>query len=214
MKTWLPLLLLTVSTSTYAADDFRIQKLERAMQSHDKVKPPGWDNLVSRVKAISGDVARLQFVHALFNQIPYLDGTNGQYMTPMEAIKRGGVVCKDYAMGKYLLLKEAGVDPKKMAVVVHDSIGDSGGAHVVLEMTDQGQTYVSNQWLRKAQEQFQKTIGVNKVTLMKEVKQHGFNTLLQHVETADTIDPVVPLKYYPYKSKKTFQKFNQYGNIT
>lgn len=197
----LALLLLLIGTAHAA--DFRTEKLLRAVTVHEKAKPAGWDSVVSHIRALPSDFERFSYVHALVNQLPYIDGTNGSYYAPIEALKRGGVVCKDYAVMKYLLLRDAGVNVSKMAILVHDSIGDSGGAHVVFEFQDSGHKWISNQWMKTQQERFRALLGVQKRLI------HDINTLLKSVDVAKTIDTPAPFAKYQYRNKKILQIFNE-----
>lgn len=202
---WLALFLVMIGTAQAA--DFRTEKLQRAVNVHQAAKPTGWDSIVTHVRALPSDLERFNYVHSLVNQLPYIDGTNGSYYAPIEALKRGGVVCKDYAVMKYLLLKDAGVSIAKMAILVHDSIGDSGGAHVVFEFKDGGLSWISNQWMKPQQERFRALLGVQKRPI------HDINTLLKTVKVAETIDAPVTFAKYQYRNKKIFQRFNEISSI-
>jgi predicted transglutaminase-like cysteine proteinase len=52
----------------------------------------------------------------LINEIHYRDGTDGSYYPPARFFAESGV-CKDFAVAKYLLLREAGFDASQLRLV-------------------------------------------------------------------------------------------------
>jgi hypothetical protein len=67
-----------------------------------------------RVK--SGDFSALLLVNSLINEVGYRDGTDGTYYPPARFFSESGV-CKDYAVAKYLLLRDAGFDISRLRLV-------------------------------------------------------------------------------------------------
>jgi predicted transglutaminase-like cysteine proteinase len=66
--------------------------------------------------------ARLAAVNARINALPYVaDRRNWEvedyWETPFELFAKGGD-CEDFAIAKYLALKETGVDPRRMRIVI------------------------------------------------------------------------------------------------
>jgi predicted transglutaminase-like cysteine proteinase len=97
----------------------RVQRLRDAMRAHRQLKPAGWNRLVTQVRDVrakAGDYAALTLANALINEIRYRDGTDGSYYPPVRFFAESGV-CKDFAVAKYLLLREAGFDASQLRLV-------------------------------------------------------------------------------------------------
>jgi predicted transglutaminase-like cysteine proteinase len=97
----------------------RVQRLRHAMRAHQQRKPAGWNRLVTQVRdarANAGDYPALMLANALINEIRYRDGTDGSYYPPARFFAESGV-CKDFAVAKYLLLREAGFDASQLRLV-------------------------------------------------------------------------------------------------
>ncbi|KXU87089.1 transglutaminase [Caballeronia megalochromosomata] len=97
----------------------RVQRLRDAMHAHRQLKPAGWNRLVTQVRearAKAGDYPALMLANALINEIRYRDGTDGSYYPPARFFAESGV-CKDFAVAKYLLLREAGFDASQLRLV-------------------------------------------------------------------------------------------------
>ncbi|SAL83079.1 hypothetical protein AWB74_06479 [Caballeronia arvi] len=98
----------------------RVQRLRDAMRAHQQHKPAGWNRLVTQVRAArakAGDYSALMLANALINEIRYRDGTDGSYYPPARFFAESGV-CKDFAVAKYLLLREAGFDASQLRLVL------------------------------------------------------------------------------------------------
>jgi hypothetical protein len=97
----------------------RVQRLRDAMRVHAAQKPAGWSRLVAQVRserAKEGDTSALLLANALINEVRYRDGTDGSYYPPSRFFAESGV-CKDFAVAKYLLLRDAGFDPSRLRLV-------------------------------------------------------------------------------------------------
>jgi predicted transglutaminase-like cysteine proteinase len=97
----------------------RVQRLRNAMRAHMQRQPPGWSRLVAQVReerVKTGDFSALLLVNSLINEIGYRDGTDGTYYPPARFFSESGV-CKDYAVAKYLLLRDAGFDISRLRLV-------------------------------------------------------------------------------------------------
>ncbi|BAO88336.1 transglutaminase-like domain-containing protein [Caballeronia cordobensis] len=98
----------------------RVQRLREAMRAHRQLRPAGWNRLVTQVRdarAKAGDDAALTLANALINDVRYRDGTDGSYYPPARLFAESGV-CKDFAVAKYLLLREAGFDASQLRFVL------------------------------------------------------------------------------------------------
>lgn len=119
---------------TAADGSGRYEKLARAAREHAADKPNGWPEMVEAVRSAletQGEAAALALANAMLNKVPYVDGTDGSYFSPARFFRRGGV-CKDYAVGKYLLLTDAGFDPEKLRVASMGPLKAGNPWHVVL----------------------------------------------------------------------------------
>ncbi|SAK82363.1 hypothetical protein AWB75_05241 [Caballeronia catudaia] len=112
--------LLEGDTQQSAEGASRVQRLRDAMRAHRQLKPAGWNRLVTQVRAAraeTGDYSALMLANALINEIRYRDGTDGSYYAPARFFAESGV-CKDFAVAKYLLLREAGFDASQLRLVL------------------------------------------------------------------------------------------------
>lgn len=129
-----------------AANAGYLDNITRALREHNKEKPKGWDALVAKVKAAEesgGELEMVRMANSVINELPYLDGTDGTWFWPAKFFKRGSGVCKDYAMSKYILLRDAGFSVDKMRVMVMAESKASCGSrrcdwHVVLGADPEG----------------------------------------------------------------------------
>lgn len=195
--------------------DFRTKKFNEALFNHDIKKPKDWDLLVERVKEQSTDYEKLATANLLINQIPYIDNTNGSYMSPYTAFKRGGIVCKDYAVIKYLLLKDAGFNVEDMLFMVHDSLTepDTGQAHVVLAVKISNEVFIANQYMKTTANKFYKFYGISKSSFAKQISKFGVDALLLHLPTDSfmTNESLMVVKDYKFKQRKLFSLINEKG---
>lgn len=65
------------------------------------------------------ELQKVSFINDYFNQMPYLDdkshwGAEDYWATPREFINSGGGDCEDYAIAKYITLKDLGVAESKL----------------------------------------------------------------------------------------------------
>lgn len=94
----------------------RVQRLREALRTHMTREPAGWTGLVAQVRAErvkAGDASAVLLADALVNQVRYRDGTDGSYYAPARFFAESGV-CKDFAVAKYLLLRDAGFDVARL----------------------------------------------------------------------------------------------------
>ncbi|SAK71586.1 hypothetical protein AWB80_03822 [Caballeronia pedi] len=97
----------------------RVQRLREALRSHQTREPAGWSRLVAQVRAErvkAGDMSAVLLADALVNEVRYRDGTDGSYYAPARFFVESGV-CKDFAVAKYLLLRDAGFDIARLRLV-------------------------------------------------------------------------------------------------
>ncbi len=117
-----------------ADSDGRLAKIRAAIAAHEAEQPAGWEDLVGRVRQAreaGGEKAMLREANALINAVPYVDGTDGAYMPPSRLFGRGGV-CKDFAMAKYLLLRDAGFPEARMRIALLPPRSRENPWHVAL----------------------------------------------------------------------------------
>lgn len=90
-------------------------------------------------------VSLLRYVNAFWNAWPYREdrdvwGREDYWAIPQEFLRRSGD-CEDYAIIKYFTLKELGLSPKTMRiVVVRDTVRNLG--HAVLAVYMDGTAYI------------------------------------------------------------------------
>lgn len=196
-------------------NDYRYQKLETAIESHEAHKPQDWDSLVDIVKIQSDDYSKVAMANLIANQIPYVDGTDGTYFSPLKGMKRGGVVCKDYAVFKYLLLKEAGYPTEKMALLIHQSVNDpTNGAHVVLIVEIESELWIANQFWKSTAGEFYKDYKINPSKLSQEIRKHGVTALKTDWDVKDNKynkRSLTKVKDYQYTDRLVLSVVNEFG---
>lgn len=89
---------------------------------------------------------KMEAINRYFNQRPYiLDpqnwGKNDYWATPYEFFVFNGD-CEDYAIAKYLSLRELGVSTSAMRIVVLQDFNLGGIMHAVLEVKVEGEPYI------------------------------------------------------------------------
>ena len=97
----------------------RVQRLRDALRAHLTQQPAGWNRLVAQVReqrVKAGDTAAVLLANSLINEIRYRDGTDGSYYAPARFFVESGV-CKDFAVAKYLLLRDAGFEIARLRLV-------------------------------------------------------------------------------------------------
>lgn len=103
-----------------------------------------WRELLSRLQGQSQQ-RQLEAVNRFVNQVPHVDdrvnyGVEDYWATPTEFFARGGD-CEDYAIAKYVSLRELGWPPSQMRLtIVTDT--SRGIAHAVLVVFLNGRAYV------------------------------------------------------------------------
>ncbi|HZL60432.1 MAG TPA: transglutaminase-like cysteine peptidase [Stellaceae bacterium] len=106
--------------------------------------PPEWRDLIAEVRSLPL-MAKLTRVNDAINRHPYVPTVQNWHRamyweTPFEFLARGGQ-CQDYAIAKYLALREAGVPDASMRMLV---LRDTalGVDHAVLVATVDGEAYL------------------------------------------------------------------------
>lgn len=103
-----------------------------------------WRALLTRLQGQS-PTRQLDAVNRFVNQVPHVDdrvnyGVDDYWATPSEFFARGGD-CEDYAIAKYVSLRELGWPPSQMRLaIVTDT--SRGIAHAVLVVFVNGRAYV------------------------------------------------------------------------
>lgn len=196
-------------------NDFHYAKFERALSSHEDSKPQDWDMLVKLVMNEPTDWDKVALANLIANQIPYVDGTDGTYFSPLKGIKRGGVVCKDYAVFKYLLLKEAGYPIEKMALVIHQGlVKPDEGAHVVLLVEIDKKLWIANQYVRHVAANYYKDEGIRPEKFSALIRKRGVEALQTKWTDLDneyTKLSLTPLDQYKYSNRLIFSVVNEFG---
>ncbi|MCC6737247.1 MAG: transglutaminase-like cysteine peptidase [Bauldia sp.] len=76
----------------------------------------GWTGLVAAISAAGPDDL-LREVNRLVNRVTYVADTVDHWSTPTDFLRTGGD-CEDYAIAKYLLLRQFGIPDSAMRIVV------------------------------------------------------------------------------------------------
>lgn len=107
-------------------------------------KKTSWEQFRQNASGKSG-LELLRYVNVFWNRMPYKEDINNwgrpdYWAIPAEFIKKSGD-CEDYAITKYFTLKELGINPDSMRIVVlRDTIRNL--AHAVLAVYENGDVYI------------------------------------------------------------------------
>lgn len=156
--------------------DDRFKKILSAVEKHEKEKPVGWNELVQGVAEEPDDLKKLKMANSIINKVPYKDGTDGSYYHPAKLYQKGGV-CKDMAIAKYLLLKEAGYSIEKMRLAVLTPRIDKPESpfHVVLVARANDKDYVLDLMPSYLAEQERAKRKTTKEKQIKEIREAGLD---------------------------------------
>lgn len=113
----------------------------------------GWGEFLASVRG-RGDVDQLRAVNSWINRVTYISdadnrGTADYWETPLEFLSAGGD-CEDYAIAKYMALRELGVPAENMRLVVLQHL-QRGIPHAVLIVYAEGRPYLLDNLLSGVQ---------------------------------------------------------------
>jgi predicted transglutaminase-like cysteine proteinase len=110
---------------------------------------PVWQGLIEDGRKVSSD-ALLDHVNRRFNQIVYRSdalawGKSDYWATPSELVTRGGD-CEDFAIAKFLALRELGTPSSEMRIIVLRGEARSPDHAVLMVKTASGPVVLDNRW--------------------------------------------------------------------
>ncbi|PWC92660.1 transglutaminase-like cysteine peptidase [Azospirillum sp. TSO5] len=126
-----------------AAGDERSRKIREIMERHSVRRPAGWDEKIAEIRAMEGGpqakaVAVQKWISKAFG---YKDDVANEWKTPAESFGIGGD-CDDYAMSKFVALRELGFGEDDLTVLSLGSRFKGSFHHVVVALRIQGRAYV------------------------------------------------------------------------
>lgn len=168
--------------------DDRFKNVMNAVSKHEKEKPAGWEDLVADVAAEPDDLVKLKMANSIINKVPYKDGTDGTYYHPAKLFSKGGV-CKDMAISKYLLLRDAGynTDNLRIAVLTPRIDKPESPFHVVLVAKANDQDYVLDLIPSYLAEQERAKLKTTKEKQIKAIREAGLD--LDNVSEKELMNP-------------------------
>lgn len=101
-----------------------------------------WSEMLATVAAVDRSYL-LSEVNRLVNQARYRSDSGDQWSTPSELLANGGD-CEDYAIAKYLLLREMGVSADDMRILILRANGNVGEHAVLVVQTSAGPYVLDN----------------------------------------------------------------------
>lgn len=118
MKHVAMLILLGISAGAFAGADARQERIQQAIEAHKKDQPDIWEALVYMTTTQPDEQAKVTFANSFINHIAeYREQNIKRYLSPKKLLEIGGV-CKDFAVAKYLLLREAGIKASDLKFVL------------------------------------------------------------------------------------------------
>jgi predicted transglutaminase-like cysteine proteinase len=196
-----------VFSNLNTSKDERFGKLLSALFNHEKDKPKHWDLLVSKVQSEPDELKKLKLVNAVLNKVPYKDGTDGTYYHPAKFYRKGGV-CKDFALAKYLLLKDSGypVDQLRIAVLSPKIDNPNSPLHVVLVVKANGSDFVLDLKPAYLAQQERMKLGTTKEKQIMEIREAGLDF--------EDVDSYSPVGFYALKKYVSERGLLWTGNET
>ena len=112
---------------------------ETAVAASSQKRLKDWETLTERLRNVPLN-QRIKETNAFFNRLSYksdarLWGKEDYWATPAEFLKRGAGDCEDYAIAKYITLRNAGV-PESQLRLAYVRYKPSFQAHMVLIVED------------------------------------------------------------------------------
>lgn len=112
---------------------------ETAVAASSQKRLKDWETLTERLRNVPLN-QRIEETNAFFNRLSYksdarLWGKEDYWATPAEFLKRGAGDCEDYAIAKYITLRNAGV-PESQLRLAYVRYKPSFQAHMVLIVED------------------------------------------------------------------------------
>ncbi len=110
----------------------------------DQCPAKQWETLMARLRSQS-TMTIVEEVNDFFNNVPYIEdsknwGKRDYWATPYEMMQKGAD-CEDYAIAKYLALRELGIPEQQMRVVIVNDT-NLGIMHAVLEVRIEDNRYL------------------------------------------------------------------------
>ncbi|MBI1274995.1 hypothetical protein GC177_03370 [bacterium] len=136
--------------------DTHPKDLNKALENcpNDQCKPAQWEEFVSSAESL-GRESQIYAVNDEMNRSPYITdlvnwGMDDYWETPLQFINRSGD-CEDYAIAKYMTLRELGFSPEDMRIVI---LKDSNinMMHAVLVVSFNGRALVLDNYIPKVTE--------------------------------------------------------------
>lgn len=117
-------------------------------------KPLQWEEFISHAESL-GREAQIYAVNAEMNRSPYITdlvnwGMEDYWETPLQFLDRSGD-CEDYAIAKYMTLRELGFSPEEMRIVI---LKDSNInlMHAILVVSHNGRALVLDNYIPQVTE--------------------------------------------------------------
>lgn len=107
-----------------------------------------WRELLNRLSDLPAR-QQVDLVNAFFNDVPYIADSNNwgvsdYWATVGEFLERGGD-CEDYAIAKYVTLKQAGFDPRRLRLAIVEDLHLQTPHAVLLVRLEEGVVVLDNQ---------------------------------------------------------------------
>lgn len=137
-------------TAMLARDGGQRKKMQQSCEG-ENCPYTHWQHIIQRAKGLTG-LERLTYVNREINRVPYiLDPQNWNqpdyWETPYEFFVYNGD-CEDFAITKYLTLKESGMDVNQMRIVVLQD-NNLNLLHSVLAVNIDDNTYILDNQLQQ-----------------------------------------------------------------
>jgi predicted transglutaminase-like cysteine proteinase len=102
-----------------------------------------WQTLIGQLRSRS-QIKLLDRVNQAVNRVRYVSDGGDVWQTPTEFLRKGGD-CEDYALAKYLVLRQLGVPPSRMRVLALAARPGIQSHSVLVVETPKGQVVLDNQ---------------------------------------------------------------------
>lgn len=129
---------------TGVLERYKSQEKEPAV-CEGKCQEQAWQKLLGDLDG-KDEMSQMKEVNRFFNKVRYIEdeknfGMKDHWQTPREFMQRGGD-CEDYAIAKYLSLKQLGFSASQMRIVIVQDKNLGGIMHAVLEVSVNHKRYL------------------------------------------------------------------------
>ena len=122
------------------------------MKEQKPIETTPYNDFIISLNNISS-AEKIKKVNDYFNSFQYVEdrdnwGVEDYWETPFELIAKGGD-CEDYAIAKYMALRDSGIPIKNLKLTVVNDMNNGGVIHMVLIVSNDGRRYLLDNQIKQ-----------------------------------------------------------------